>query len=132
MRVTAKEKYAIIALLDIALHQTDGPVSLLDIALRQGISQSYLEQLFTQFRDKGFVLSKRGPGGGYKLKEQPKEMSILRIIQAVNDKKSLDVKCCKGSCDDQNNSRCLIHQLWDDLSNSIDNFLQKTTLADLM
>lgn len=130
MRLTSRGRYAVTAILDIAIHGKDEPVSLADIADRQAISLSYLEQLFAQLRREGIVKSVRGPGGGYKLEKSPKEISVGMVIAAVNE--NVDVTKCKGSGNCRNDSRCLTHQLWERLELLIGNFLDTVSMADLV
>ena len=92
MRLTTKGRYAVTAMLDLALHKNEGPVSLADISQRQAISLSYLEQLFSKLRKSSLVSSVRGPGGGYKLERQSKSIGIAEIIDAVNE--SVDTTKC--------------------------------------
>ena len=94
MRLTSKGRYAVTAILDIAIHQENGLVSVKDIAKRQNISESYLEQLLGRLRNAELVLSQRGPGGGYSLKDNPSKVSVSRIIQAVGE--GVDVTLCSG------------------------------------
>jgi Rrf2 family iron-sulfur cluster assembly transcriptional regulator len=130
MRLTTKGRYAVTAMLDLALHACHGPVSLSDISQRQEISLSYLEQLFAKLRQGKLVKSSRGPGGGYQLALADHEISIAAIVDAVNE--SLDSTRCqdKGNC--QNGEKCLTHHLWSDLSHKIHDFLSDISLHDLM
>lgn len=130
MRLTTKGRYAVTAILDLAIHNDQGPISLAEISARQSISLSYLEQLFASLRRKGLVASTRGPGGGYSLNSPADEISIADVISAVDEK--LDTMKCGGSADCQNNSRCLTHDLWCDLSSQIQSFLSDITLGNLM
>lgn len=130
MKLTSRGRYAVTAILDIALHGKSLPVSLADIAERQAISLSYLEQLFAQLRREGLVHSVRGPGGGYQLGKSPNEINIGMIIAAVNE--TVDVSKCKGSGNCSNNSRCLTHSLWERLEIQIEHFLHTITLAELV
>jgi Rrf2 family transcriptional regulator, iron-sulfur cluster assembly transcription factor len=130
MRLTTKGRYAVTAILDLAIHNDQGPISLAEISARQNISLSYLEQLFASLRRKGLVASTRGPGGGYSLNSPADEISIADVITAVDEK--LDTMKCGGSADCQNNSRCLTHDLWCDLSTQIQAFLSEITLGNLM
>ena len=108
MKLTSKGRYAVTAILDIAIHANDGPVSLSDISERQNISLSYLEQLFAKLRRNHLVKSVRGPGGGYKLGYAPDEISIGMIIAAVNE--NIDTTKCLGKGNCQNGSECLTHK----------------------
>jgi Rrf2 family iron-sulfur cluster assembly transcriptional regulator len=130
MRLTTKGRYAVTAMLDLAMHGADGPVTLADIAGRQAISQSYLEQLFARLKRAGLVLSLRGPGGGYALAKAPSEISVSHIIGSVGE--GIDATRCGGSGDCQDGLVCLTHELWMDLSERIDQFLSDITLADLI
>ena len=130
MKLTSKGLYAVTAILDIAIHANDGPVSLSDISERQNISLSYLEQLFAKLRRNHLVKSVRGPGGGYKLGYAPDEISIGMIIAAVNE--NIDTTKCLGKGNCQNGSECLTHKLWDKLSQRIADFLNEITLAELV
>ena len=130
MRLTTKGRYAVTAMLDLALHQFDGPVALADISSRQGISLSYLEQLFSKLRQQGLVKSIRGPGGGYSLNHSEDQVSIAAIVDAVDE--SIDTTKCKEKGDCQNGEKCLTHHLWSDLSKQIHSFLSNITLRNLM
>jgi len=130
MRLTTKGRYAVTAMLDLALHSHDGPVSLADISQRQGISLSYLEQLFAKLRRNDLVTSVRGPGGGYRLGRDSSEISVAQVVDAVNE--SLDTTRCNKRGDCQNGDKCLTHDLWADLSDRIHEFLSGITLAELM
>ncbi len=130
MKLTTKGRYAVTAMLDLALHTGAEPVSLAEISERQDISLSYLEQLFSKLRKSGLVVSMRGPGGGYQLNGNPKDIAIADIISAVDE--AVDATRCGGLGDCQNNQRCLTHDLWTDLSNQIRLFLSEITLADMI
>ncbi|ACL73140.1 Fe-S cluster assembly transcriptional regulator IscR [Thioalkalivibrio sulfidiphilus] len=130
MRLTTKGRYAVTAMLDLAIHNEQGPISLADISHRQGISLSYLEQLFARLRKQGLVVSTRGPGGGYSLSRPADKTAIADVIAAVDEK--VDTTRCGGAADCQNNQRCLTHDLWSDLSDQIRQFLTNITLADVM
>lgn len=130
MRLTTKGRYAVTAILDLAFHQEEGPVSLAAISERQGISLSYLEQLFSKLRRNDIVVSTRGPGGGYKLKCSTDELSISSVIMAVDE--TVKVAACDSSEGCHGEQRCLTHDLWQDLSNEIKEFLDGITLADMM
>ena len=130
MRLTTKGRYAVTAMLDLALHKNQGPVSLSDISSRQAISLSYLEQLFSKLRRSGLVSSVRGPGGGYELKRGSGEIFIAQIIDAVDE--SIDTTKCQGAGDCQGGETCLTHYLWEDLSEQIHTFLESISLADLV
>ena len=130
MRLTTKGRYAVTAMLDLALHKNQGPVSLSDISSRQAISLSYLEQLFSKLRRSGLVSSVRGPGGGYELKRGSGEIFIAQIIDAVDE--SVDTTKCQGAGDCQGGETCLTHYVWEDLSKQIHTFLESISLADLV
>ena len=130
MRLTTKGRYAVTAMLDLALHAADGPIALADIAVRQGISQAYLEQLFGKLKRARLVASLRGPGGGYELARPLGEISVSDIISSVGE--GIDATRCGGSGDCQHGEVCLTHELWSDLSERIDDFLTGITLASLV
>ncbi|MCK6265405.1 Fe-S cluster assembly transcriptional regulator IscR [Vibrio sp. ZSDE26] len=130
MRLTSKGRYAVTAMLDVALHSQENPVPLADISERQGISLSYLEQLFSKLRKAGLVASVRGPGGGYRLGEEAHQIAIGSVISAVDE--SVDATKCSGKGNCQGGSRCLTHTLWRDLSTRISGFLNNITLGELM
>ena len=130
MRLTTKGRYAVTAMLDLALHEDQGPITLADISLRQGVSISYLEQLFAKLRRSNLVESVRGPGGGYRLAGGPEAISVAQIVEAVND--SMDATRCLGKGDCQDGQVCLTHHLWSDLSNRLREFLNDITLAELV
>lgn len=129
MKLTTKGRYAVTAMLDLALHHNQGAVSLADIAERQGISLSYLEQLFARLRRNGLVDSTRGPGGGYVLAVAPHEISVAGIISAIDE--NMDATRCGGEQNCHGDEPCLTHQLWHELSERIQGFLSEMTLADL-
>lgn len=130
MRLTTKGRYAVTAMLDLALHENQGPISLADISQRQAISLSYLEQLFAKLRKSSLVSSVRGPGGGYELHGKSETIFIAQIVDAVNE--SVDTTKCRGKGDCQGGDICLTHYLWEDLSNQIHQFLEGISLADLV
>ncbi len=130
MKLTSKGRYAVTAMLDVALHSRTGPVSLADISVRQAISLSYLEQLFSRLRREELVSSVRGPGGGYRLGKAPADISIGHVIRAVDE--SVDATRCNGAADCQGGERCLTHSLWEDLSERIAVFLDNISLGELM
>jgi Rrf2 family transcriptional regulator, iron-sulfur cluster assembly transcription factor len=130
MRLTTKGRYAVTAMLDLALHKNQGPISLADISHRQAISLSYLEQLFAKLRKSSLVNSIRGPGGGYELERQPERIFIAEIVDAVNE--SVDTTKCRGAGDCQGGEICLTHYLWEDLSDQIHTFLEGISLGDLV
>ncbi|HSG87621.1 MAG TPA: Fe-S cluster assembly transcription factor [Pseudomonadales bacterium] len=130
MRLTTRGRYAVTAMLDLALHGDRGPVPLSDIAARQDISLAYLEQLFARLRRRGLVSSVRGPGGGYRLALAEEDISIAVVIDAVDE--SLDATRCGGAGNCQDGERCLTHDLWSDLSERVHAFLGGITLASLV
>jgi Rrf2 family iron-sulfur cluster assembly transcriptional regulator len=130
MRLTSKGRYAVTAMLDIAINQHVGAVSLSDIASRQCISLSYLEQIFTRLRRAKLVKSVRGPGGGYLIGLPLEKISVQQIVNAMNE--DLDARQCRGAEDCHQGTVCLSHALWDDLSDMIAGFLEGINLAMLM
>ena len=130
MRLTTKGRYAVTAMLDLALHEDQGPITLADISMRQGVSISYLEQLFAKLRRGKLVESVRGPGGGYRLAGGAAAISVAQIVEAVND--SMDATRCLGKGDCQDGEVCLTHHLWSDLSARLRQFLNDITLAELV
>tara|TARA_Y100000590_G_scaffold391939_1_gene469001 strand:+ start:262 stop:687 length:426 start_codon:yes stop_codon:yes gene_type:complete len=117
-------------MLDLALHDQGGPVSLSDIAARQGISLSYLEQLFSRLRKQGLVDGTRGPGGGYQLLKSVNLISVADVIDAVDE--TVDATKCGGQQNCQGEHRCLTHDLWADLSTQIRSFLGNVSLNELV
>lgn len=130
MRLTTKGRYAVTAMLDLAIHATKGPVSLSDISKRQEISLSYLEQLFSKLRKSDLVASMRGPGGGYQLSRSLDDIFVAEIIDAVNE--SIDATNCNGKGNCHQGEVCLTHHLWEDLSQQIHNFLSGISLSHLV
>jgi Rrf2 family transcriptional regulator, iron-sulfur cluster assembly transcription factor len=130
MRLTTKGRYAVTAMLDLAIHADREPVTLSDISVRQDISLSYLEQLFARLRRRELVLSVRGPGGGYRLGRATGDIAIVDIIDAVDE--SVDATRCQGQGNCQQGETCLTHHLWEDLSQQIHDFLKDISLDDLM
>ena len=133
MKLTSKGRYAIMAMADLAKNYVKEPISLTEISLRQGISISYLEQLFLKLRKNNLVQSVRGPSGGYVLSKSPDEIKLLSIINAV-DEKIKTVKCKKESKKGCNGKliKCITHNLWDDLEAHINDFFEKNTLKDIV
>jgi Rrf2 family iron-sulfur cluster assembly transcriptional regulator len=117
-------------MLDLAINREQGPITLADISQRQGISLSYLEQLFSRLRKKGLVDSARGPGGGYRLSRSADAIAIADVVSAVDEK--VDATRCKGLKNCNDSRACLTHQLWSDLSEQIRDFLSGITLADVL
>lgn len=130
MRLTTKGRYAVTAMLDLAINEHEGPIRLAAISDRQGISLSYLEQLFAHLRRRELVKSVRGPGGGYQLRREAQAISIAEVIAAVNE--DTDATRCGGKGDCQHGDTCLTHHLWMDLSDRIREFLQDISLGDLV
>ena len=130
MKLTSKGRYAVTAMLDLALHADEGPVTLAGISERQGISLSYLEQLFTRLRKQGLVSSTRGPGGGYSLSRAADLIAIAEVVTAVDE--IVDATRCGGMANCQDGKRCLTHDLWTDLSDQIHSFLSEITLGHLV
>jgi len=130
MRLTTKGRYAVTAMLDLALHYKEGPITLSDISQRQGISLSYLEQLFSRLRKQGLVDSTRGPGGGYRLSRDAHEIPVADVITAVDEK--VETTRCGGLSNCQDDHQCLTHELWTDLSRQIHSFLMGISLGQLV
>ena len=133
MKLTSKGRYAVMAMADLAKNNVKEPTSLTEISLRQGISISYLEQLFLKLRKNNLVQSARGPSGGYVLSKPPDEIKLLSIIRAV-DEKIKTVKCKKESKKGCNGKsiKCITHNLWDDLEAHINKFFHDNTLSDIL
>lgn len=130
MKLTTKGRYAVTAMLDLALHGQAGPVSLAEISARQEISLSYLEQLFSKLRRSGLVISTRGPGGGYSVSRDLSSVAVSEIIGAVNE--SVDATQCGGKENCHSHGRCLTHDLWEGLSAQIEEFLSSVSLQDMI
>jgi Rrf2 family iron-sulfur cluster assembly transcriptional regulator len=133
MRLSTKGRYAVMAMADLARRQTDAEraVALADIATRQEISLSYLEQLFARLRRKGLVKSARGPGGGYRLARAPDETTIAEIVHAV-DEPLRATRCVEAKGCMLKGERCLTHDLWEDLGQQIETYLASVSLADVI
>ena len=133
MKLTSKGRYAVMAMADLAKHNVKEPISLTEISLRQGISISFLEQLFLKLRRNNLVQSIRGPSGGYVLSKPPAEIKLLSIINAV-DEKIKTLKCRKESKRGCNHKsiKCITHNLWDDLEIHINKFFENNTLNDVI
>ncbi len=130
MRLSTKSRYAVTSLLDIVMHSGQGPVSLADISARQSISLSYLEQLFAKMRRNKLVVSTRGPGGGYSLGDIPENVCIADVINAVDEEMRVTNKdVLEGGSDFE---PCLTEQLWEELSEQIQDYLTTISLADMM
>ena len=130
MRLTTKGRFAVTAMMDLALRGGSGPVTLAEISTRQGISLSYLEQLFGKLRRHGLVNSVRGPGGGYRLAKPTAEIAVADIILAVDE--PIDATQCAGKENCQDDHKCLTHDLWANLNTHIFNYLRSVTLAELV
>ena len=133
MKLTNKGRYAVMAMADLAKTNANQPTSLNEISLRQGISMSFLEQIFLKLKRNNLVRSSRGPAGGYLLSKAPDEIKLLSIIKAVDESvqtvgcKKESKKGCTGK-----SIKCITHDLWDDLENHINNFFEKNTLKDII
>ena len=130
MKLSTKGRYAVTAMMDLAIHDREGPVTLADISNCQGISLSYLEQLFAKLRQSGLVEGVRGPGGGYRLGKPSNQISVADIVIAVDE--SLDNTRCQGNENCDNGERCLTHKLWNDLSERLFEFLDGITLSEFI
>lgn len=127
MKLSTKGRYAVTAMIDLAINSKSGPVTLADISICQDISLSYLEQLMSMLRKQELVKGMRGPGGGYVLARPAEQITIADIITAVDEK--VDVTRCAGQEDCQGGDRCLTHELWTELSDQLYRFLDGITLA---
>ena len=130
MRLTTKGRFAVTAMIDLAMRNGEGPVTLADISERQKISLSYLEQLFGKLRRNGLVSSVRGPGGGYNLARKAEEVAVADIILAVDE--PIDATQCGGKENCLDEQKCLTHDLWTNLNNHIFDYLRGVKLADLV
>jgi len=130
MRLTTKGRYAVTAMLDLSLNYGKGAITLADISDRQGISLSYLEQLFSKLRKHDLVSSTRGPGGGYRLSREAEKISVLDVILAVDEK--VDSTACGGKGNCHNDEKCLSHELWTSLSLQIQDYLAGITLGQVV
>ena len=130
MRLTTKGRFAVTAMIDLAMRNGEGPVTLADISERQKISLSYLEQLFGKLRRNSLVSSVRGPGGGYNLARKMDEMSVADIILAVDE--PIDATQCGGKENCLDEHKCLTHDLWTNLNNHIFEYLRGVKLSDLV
>ena len=133
MKLTSKGRNAVMAMADLAKHDISKPINLTEISLRQGISISFLEQIFLKLKKNNLVKSSRGPSGGYSLTRSPEEIKLLSIIKAVDEKvKTLGCKKeSKKGCNGKS-IKCITHNLWDDLEMLINNFFEKNTLKDII
>lgn len=130
MRLSTKGRFAVTAMLDLALHSAEGPVTLAGISGRQKISLSYLEQLFGKLRRNELVESVRGPGGGYHLARDASKLTVADIVSAVEE--TLDSTQCAGRENCHDNHRCMTHELWEELNTTVYGFLSGVTLAQLV
>ena len=133
MKLTSKGRYAVMAMADLALFKDNGPISLSDISLRQNISLPYLEQIFIKLKDNNLVKSTRGAKGGYVLEKPANDIKISNIISAVDEEVKM-LNCKKESKKGCNNktTKCITHNLWDQLDQHINNFFEKVKLQDLV
>ena len=133
MKLTTKGRYAVMAMADLALFKGNGPTNLTDISLRQNISLAYLEQIFIKLKKNNLVKSVRGAKGGYVLEYSPEEIKISNIISAVDEEvKTLNCKKeSKRGCNNKS-TKCITHNLWDQLDQHINNFFEKVKLQDLV
>ena len=133
MKLTTKGRYAVMAMADLALFKDRGPISLTDISLRQNISLAYLEQIFIKLKNNNLVKSVRGAKGGYTLEILPEEIKISNIISAVDEEvKTLNCKKeSKRGCNNKS-TKCITHNLWDQLDKHINNFFEKVKLQDII
>ena len=133
MKLTSKGRYAVMAMADLAKIDTDQPTSLTEISLRQGISISFLEQIFLKLKKNNLVKRSRGPSGGYLLTKSPEEIKLSSIIKAVDERvKTLGCKReSKKGCNGKS-IKCITHNLWDELEIHINNFFEKNTLKDII
>ena len=132
MKLTTKGKFAVTALLDIAIYSEDNkkPITLYNISDRQNISLSYLEQLFVKLRKSGVVKSYKGPGGGYLLMREVDKIDISEIIKAVDE--DMDARSCRGNKNCRDNRKCLTHDLWAGLTNEMYGYLERITIKVLL
>ena len=130
MRLTTKGRFAVTAMLDLAMSEADKPITLAGISERQSISLSYLEQLFSRLRRSGLVKSVRGPGGGYRIAKPLTEISVSEIISAVDE--LIDATQCGGQENCRDEGRCMTHDLWSSLNVKILDYLSGVSLADLV
>jgi len=133
MKLSNKGRYAVMAMADLAQSKEELPTNITEISLRQGISSSFLEQIFLKLKKNNLVKSSRGPSGGYLLTKNPEEIKLSSIIKAV-DEKVKTVGCkkeLKKGCNGKS-IKCITHNLWDDLENHINAFFEKNTLKDIV
>ncbi len=130
MKLTTKGRFAVTAMLDLALNEKNMPIKLSEISQRQSISLSYLEQLFGKLRKQGLVKSVRGPGGGYLVAKNHENISVKNIISSVDEK--IDATQCGGKENCNEGHQCITHNLWTTLNSKILNYLELTTLDELV
>lgn len=130
MRLTTKGRYAVTAMLDLSLNYHAGSITLADISERQGISLSYLEQLFARLRKQGLVSSSRGPGGGYRLSCGAEAITVMDVISAVDE--NVDNTQCRGEANCHGEEKCLSHEVWQSLSDQIRMYLSSITLQEVV
>ena len=130
MRLSTKGRYAVTAMMDLAIHHGQGPMTLADISENQGISLSYLEQLFARLKKHHLVEGLRGPGGGYRLSRSPQDISVADVITAIGE--GIDATLCEGGENCQDGEQCLTHELWTRLGQEIYDFLDSITLASFV
>lgn len=130
MKLTTKGRYAVTAMLDLAIHAQSKPVPLADISQRQGVSLSYLEQLFSRLRKGNLVESARGPGGGYRLARAADQIAVVEVLKAIDE--NIEITNCDQKANCQNGEPCLTHELWMDLSHRIYEFLEGISLGQLI
>ena len=128
MKLSTKARHAITAMMDLAINDNYKPVTLADISQCQGISLSYLEQLFAKLRKSGLVIGVRGPGGGYRLSRSPNEISVAQVISAIDE--NVQPKQEQSELSVQFDDRCITHQIWDELSAKIYNYLDSVSLGE--
>ena len=133
MKLTSKGRYAVMAMADLAKNDLNEPINITEISLRQGISITFLEQIFLKLKKSDLVKSSRGPSGGYSLTKSPEEIKLSTIIKAV-DEKVKTIGCKKDSKKSCNGKsvKCITHSLWDDLENHINSFFENNTLQDII
>ncbi len=130
MKLTTKGRFAVTAMVDLALHEEEAPISLTQISERQQISVAYLEQIFCKLRRAGLVASVRGPGGGYRLGAPAGDITAAAIIEAMDE--DIDATQCRGDGSCLGGAACLTHHLWEDLNRTTRKFLEGVTLAGMV